>query len=146
MFITLLILPRCAHFKDQINRFWSRLQLPRHFHCIWNYFVQVFHLFIGLYYIIKTCRQLNVPDEEAFLQHLDIEQEMQETLPLLEEFIRLITEQMILHPPTEDSSLIQEILPQEYCELWTLDVELPTPYLLNIQCIRTCTLPVITCN
>ena len=141
-FISLLILPICAHFKDQINRFWTTLQLSGHFHCIWNYFMQVFHLLIGLYYIIKECRQLNVPDNEM-PQHLEVQQELPETLPPLEEFIRSITEQLILHPSIEDSSLLQEIPFQEYCELQTLDAELPILYLLDIQFARSCTPPVV---
>ena len=108
IFISLLILPICAHFQDQINRFWTTLQLSRHFHCICNYFSQVFHLFIGLYYIIKECRQLNVPDKKM-PQHLEVEQELPETSPPLEEFIRSIVEQLILHSSIEDSSLLQEI-------------------------------------
>ena len=79
-FISLLILPICVHFKDQINRFWTTLQLSGHFYCVWNYFAQVFHLFIGLYYIIKECRQLNVPNKET-PQHLEVEQELPETSP-----------------------------------------------------------------
>ena len=90
-FISLLTLLMCAHFKDQINTFWTTLQLSRHFHSIWNYFMQVFHLFTGLYFFIKECRQLNVPDKET-PQHLEVEQELPETLPPLEEFIRSITE------------------------------------------------------
>ena len=35
---------------------------------------------------------------------------------------------------------------QEYCELRTLDVELPTPYPLDIQCIHSYTPPVVTHN
>ena len=138
MFISLLILPICAHFKDQINRFWTTLQLSGHFHCVWNYFAQVFHLFIGLYYIIKECRQLNVPDKEM-PQHLEVEQELHKTSPPLEEFIRLIIEQLILHFSIEDSSLLQEIPFQEYCELQTLDAELPILYPLDIQFTRSCT-------
>ena len=107
MFISLLILPICAHFKDQINRFWTTLQLSGHFHCMWNYFMQVFHLFIGLYYIIKECRQLNVPDKEM-PQHLEVQQELPETSPPLEEFKRSITEQLILHSPIEHSSLLRK--------------------------------------
>ena len=137
-FISLLILPICAHFKDQINRFWTTLQLSGHFHCIWNYFAQVFHLFIGLYYIIKECRQLNVPDKEM-PQYLEIEQELPETSPPLEEFIRSITEQLILHSSIEDSSLLQEIPFQGYCELQTLDAELPILYPFDIQFTRSCT-------
>ena len=90
--ISLLIITICAHFKDQINRFWTTLQLSGYFHCVWNYFMQVFHLFIGLYYIIKECRQPNVPDKEM-PQHLDVE-ELPETSPPLEEFVRSITEQL----------------------------------------------------
>ena len=93
-FISLLILPICAHFKDQINRLWTTLQVSRYFCCTWNYFRQVFHLFIGLYYNIKKCRQLNVPDDET-PQHLDVEQKLPETSPPLDEFTRLITEQLI---------------------------------------------------
>ena len=137
MFISLLILPICAFFKDQINRFWTTLQLSGHFECVWKYFVQVFHLFIGLYYIIKECRQLNVPDKEM-PQHLDVE-ELPETSPPLEEFIRSITEQLILHSSIEDSSLSQEIPFQEYCALQTLDAELPILYPLDIQLTRSCT-------
>ena len=88
VFISLLILLICAHFKDQINRFWTTLQLSGHFHCVWNYFAQVFHLFIGLYHIIKECRQLNVLDKEM-PQHLEVEQELPKTSPLLEEFIKI---------------------------------------------------------
>ena len=145
MFISLLILPICTQFKDQINRSWTTLQLPGHFHHVWNYFGQVFHLFIGLYYIIKACRQLNVLDKEI-LQHLEVEQELAETLPPVKEFIRFNTEQLILHPPREDSSLIQEIPLQEYCELQILDIELPTPYLLDIQLIHSCTPLAVTHN
>ena len=86
----LLIHPTCAHFKDQINRFWTTLQLSGYFYCVWNYLAQVFHLFIGLYYIIKECRQLNVPDDEM-PQHLDVEQKLPETSPPLDEFTRSIT-------------------------------------------------------
>ena len=145
MFISLLILSICAHFKDQINRFWTTLQLSGHFHCIWNYFAQVFHHFIGLYYIIKECRQLNVPDKETS-QHLEVEQELPETSPPFKEFITLITEQLILHSSIEDSSLLQEIPIQEYCELQTLDAELPTLYPLDIQFARSCTLLVVIHN
>ena len=104
-FISLLVLPICAHFKDQINRFWTTLQLSGYLHYVWNYFAQVLHLFTGLYYIIKECRQLNVPDNEM-PQHLEVEQELPETSPSLDEFIRLITEQLILHSSIEDSSLL----------------------------------------
>ena len=142
MFISLLILPICAYFKDQINRFWTTLQLSGHFHCVWNYFVQVFRLFIGLYYIIKECRQLNVPDKET-PQHLEVEQELPKTSPPLEEFITLIIEQLILHPSIEDSSLLQEILFEEYCELQTLHAELPILYPLDIQFARSCTPQVV---
>ena len=131
MFILLLILPICAHFKDQIKRFWTTLQLSGYFYCIWNYFVQVFHLFIGLYYIIKKCRQLNVPEDEM-PQHLNVEQKLPETSPPLDEFTRTITEQLILHSSI-DSSLLQEIPFQEYCELQTLDAKLPILYPLHIQ-------------
>ena len=140
-FIPLLILPICAHFKDQINRLWTTLQVSRYFCCIWNYFRQVFHLFIGLYYVIKKCRQLNVPDDET-PQHLDVEQKLQETSPPLDEFTRLITEQLILHSSIEDSSLLQEIPFQEYCKLQTLDTELSTLYPLDIQFAKSCTPPV----
>ena len=61
-------------------------------------------------------------------QHLGVEQEFPETSPPSEEFIRSITEQLILHSPTEDSSLLQENPFQEYYELWTLDTELLIPY------------------
>ena len=63
-----------------------------------------------------------MPDKET-PQHLEVEQELPETSPPLEEFIRSITEQLILHSSIEDSSLLQEIPFQEYCELQTLDVE-----------------------
>ena len=72
-------------------------------------------------------------------QHLEVEQELPETSPPLEEFIRLITEQLILHSSIEDSSLLQEIPSQEYCELQTLDAELQILYPLNIQFARSCT-------
>ena len=104
-FISLLILPICAYFKDQINRFWTTLQVSRYFYCIWNYFTQVFHLFIGLYYVMKECRQLNVLDDEM-PQHLEVEQKLPETLPPLDEFTRSTMEQLILHPSTEESSVL----------------------------------------
>ena len=69
-----------------------------------EYFAQVFHLFIRLYYIIKECKQLNIPNKEM-PQHLDVEEELPETSPPLEEFITLITEQLILHSSIEDSPL-----------------------------------------
>ena len=100
--------------------------------------MQVFHLFIGLYYVIKECRQLNVPDNET-PQHLEVEQELPETSPPLDEFIRSITEQLILQSSIEDSSLLQEISFPEYCELQTLDAELPILYPLDIQFARSCT-------
>ena len=144
-FISLLILPICAHFKDQINRFWTTLQVSGYFYCVWNYFAQIFHLFIGLYHIIKECRQLHVPDDEM-PQHLGVEQILPETLPPLDEFTRSITEQLILHSSIEDSSLLQEILLQEYCELQTLDAELPILYPLDIQFARSCTPLVVIHN
>ena len=104
--------------------------------------MQVFHLFIGLYHIIKECRQLHVPDDET-PQYLDVEQILPETLPQLDEFTRPITEQLILHSSIEDSSLLQEIPLQEYCELQTLDAELPILYPLDIQFARSCTPPVV---
>ena len=55
----------------------------------------------------------------------------------------MITEQLIIHSSIEDSSLLQEIPFQEYCELQTLDVELPILYPLDIQFIRSCTPPVV---
>ena len=61
-------------------------------------------------------------------QHLEVKQELPETLPPLEEFIRLITEQLILHSLIEGSSLLQEIPFKEYCKLQTLDAELPILY------------------
>ena len=105
--------------------------------------MQVFHLLIGLYHIIERCRQLSVPDEGVFLPHIDVEQELPEVLPPLEESLTLVTEQLVLHPPIEDSSLVQEIPQQEYCKLQILDVDLPTPYPLDIQCICSCTPPVV---
>ena len=126
-FISLLIFPICVHFKDQIHRFWTTLQVSGYFYCIWNYFVQVFHLFIGLYHIIKECRQHHVPDDEM-LQHVDEEQILPETLPPLDEFARSITEQLILYSSIEDSSLLQELPLQEYCELQALNAELPILY------------------
>ena len=123
----------------------TTLQLSECFYCIWNYFVQVFHLFIGLYYIIKECRQLNVPDNEM-PQHLEVEQELPETSPPLDEFIRFITEQLILHSSIQDLSLLQEIPFEEYCELQTLDADLPILYPLDIQFARSCTPPVVIHN
>ena len=76
-------------------------------------------------------------------QHLEVEQESPETSPPLEEFIGSITEQLILHSSIKDSSLLQEIPFQEYCELQTLDAELPILYPLDIQFTRSCTLPVV---
>ena len=144
-FISLLVCPTCAHFKDQINRFWTTLQVSRYFYCVWNYFVQVFDLFIGLYHVIKECRQLHVPDDEM-PQHLDVEQILPEILPPLGEFTRSIIEQLILHSSIEDSSLLQEISLQEYCELQTLDTELPILYPLDIQFARSCTPLVVIHN
>ena len=72
-------------------------------------------------------------------QHLDVEQKLPETSPPLDEFTRSITEQLILHSSIEDSSLLQEIPFQEYCEMQTLDVELPIQYPLDIQFARSCT-------
>ena len=71
-------------------------------------------------------------------QHLEVEQKLPETSPPLEEFIRLITEQLILLSSIDDSSLLQEIPFQEYCELQTLDAELPILYPLDIQFARSC--------
>ena len=68
---------------------------------------------------------------------------MPETSPPLKEFIRLITEQLILHSSIEHSSLLQEIPFQEYFELQTLDEELPIIYPLDIQFTRSCTPPVV---
>ena len=56
----------------------------------------------------------------------------------MDEFIRSITEQLILHSSIEDSSPFQE-----YCELQTLDAELPIPYPLDIQFARSCTTQVV---
>ena len=145
MFISLFIFPICAHFKNQTSKFWTTLQLSEHFHCIWNYFLHIFHLFIGLYYIIKECRWLNVPDEEM-PQHPEVEQELPETLPPLEEFIRSITEQLILKHSIEDSLLLQEIPLQKYCKLWTLDVGIPIKYSLDIQFTSFCTPLVVIHN
>ena len=61
----------------------------------------------------------------------------------MEEFIRSIPEQLILHSSIEDSSLLQEISFQEYCKLQTLDAELPILYPLDIQFARSCTPPVV---
>ena len=67
-------------------------------------------------------------------QHLEVEQELPETSAPLEEFIRSIT---------EDSSLLQKIPFQEYCDLQTPDAELPNLYPLDIQFARSCTPPVV---
>ena len=72
-------------------------------------------------------------------QHLEVGQKLPETSPSLDEFIRSITEHLILHSSIEDSSLLQEIPFQEYCELQTLDAELPILYPLDIQFARSCT-------
>ena len=64
-------------------------------------------------------------------QHLEVEQELSETSPSLDEFTRSITEQLILHSSIEDPSLLQEIPFQEYCELQTPDAELPILYPLD---------------
>ena len=98
--------------------------------------MELFHT-SGFYHLIKECRQLNVPDNEM-PQHLDLEHILPETLPPLDEFTGSITEQLILHSSIEDSSLLQEIPLQEYCELQTLDAELPILYPLDIQFARSC--------
>ena len=72
-------------------------------------------------------------------QHPEVEQELPEILPPLEEFIRLITEQLILQPPIEDLSLLLEIPLHEYCELWTLNVAIPIQYSFDIQFASFCT-------
>ena len=79
-------------------------------------------------------------------QHLEVEQELPETSPLLEEFITSITEQLIPHSSIKDSSLLQEIPFQEYCELQTLHAELPILYPLDIQFTRSCTPLVVIHN
>ena len=104
-----------------------------------------FYLFIGLYHILKECRQLHVHDDEM-PQHLDVEQILPKTLPPLHEFTRSITKQFILHSSIEDSSLLQEIPLQEYCELQTLDVALHILYPLDIQFARCCTPPIVIHN
>ena len=40
--------------------------------------MQAFHIFIGLYYAMKECRQFYVPDDEM-PQHLDVEEKLPET-------------------------------------------------------------------
>ena len=77
------------------------------------------------------------------LQHLDVEQILPKTLPPLDEFTRSITEQLMIYSSIEDSSLLQEIPLQEYCELQTLDADLPILYPLDIQLARFCTPPVV---
>ena len=108
--------------------------------------MELFHAsfpsFIGLSYIIKECRQLNALDNET-PQHIEVEQELPETSPSLDEFIRSITEQLILYSSIEDSSLLQEISFQIYCELQTLDAELPILYPFDIQFARSCTTLVV---
>ena len=74
-----------------------------------------------------------------FLNILEIEQELPETSPPLDEFIRSITEKVILHSSIEDSSLLQETPFPEYGELQTLDAEVPILYPLDIQFARSCT-------
>ena len=61
----------------------------------------------------------------------------------MDEFIRSITEQFILHSSIEDSSLLHKISFQENCELQTLDAELPILYPLAIKFARSYTPPVI---
>ena len=72
-------------------------------------------------------------------QHLEVGQKLPETSPPLDEFIRSIREQLILHSSIEYSLLLQEIPFWEYCELQTLDTELPILYPLDIQFARSCT-------
>ena len=60
----------------------------------------------------------------------------------MDEFPRFIIEQLI-HSSIEDSSLLQEIPLQEYCELQTLDAELPILYPFDIQFARSCKPPVV---
>ena len=90
----------------------------------------------------KEFEQINIT-ADRIPQHLDIKKESSETLPPSEEFIRLITEQLILPYPLDNSLLLQEISPQEFCDLQTLEVELPILYPFDIQYICSSTPPVV---
>ena len=107
-FISFLILPICTHYWHHINKFQMILQVFRHFHCIWNYFAQLFNLFLGLYYIKKEFKQLYVSDKNM-PQQLVVQQVLPKTPPPLEESIHLITEQLILYPATDNPSPLWEI-------------------------------------
>ena len=123
-----LYFPHVHILRIKLTDFGQHYNYPDTF-TVYRIILHKFFIFsLDFFFFIKECRQLNIPDNET-PQHLDVEQILPETSPPLDEFTRSITKQLILHSSIEDSSLLQEIPFQEYCELQTLDAELPILYI-----------------
>ena len=115
--IVLFVLPLLLHFNEHINIFCTVSQVFEHFHSIRTYTAHVFHLFLAFYHILQELRWLNFHDKK--IKWPALEQELKEVSPPSDEFIKQVTEKLIISLSTYEAHLHQEIpqqQEQEYSE------------------------------
>ena len=116
-------------------------------HRVGTYTAHVFHLFLAFYHILKELRQLHFHDKKT--QWPAVEQVLKEVSPPSDEFIKQVTEQLIISLPMYEAHLHQKIpqqQEQEYCEAYVFEVELSTSHQSDILITCPSTSPVVNSN
>ena len=111
-------------------------------HRITLYTIHIFNTLLGLYTILNKLWQLQ-PHDQRFQQSW-IQEALTQILPLLDEFLTEVREQLTVFPSTEQASPIQEIQ-QECCDSQVFEMELffsHTPHIF-IECTYA---PPVVCN
>ena len=104
--IVLFVLPLLLQFNTCINVLHTIPHIIEHFRGVGAYTMHIFYLFLGFYHILKEFRQLHLDDEN--FQQIAVEQILKESSPPPDEFIKQVTEQLILASFPDKSHSLQE--------------------------------------
>ena len=129
-----------TYFKDSI--FWTLLRTGDSIHHITIYTMHSFNILSGLYSILNELQQLQPQDQ--WFQQPRTQKALIQILPLLDEFLTEVREQLTVFPSTEQALPIQEIQ-QECCDSQVYETEqffTHTPHIF----IEHTYAPLVVCN
>ena len=142
------MLPLLLYFNKCINILHTFSRIFDHFHHVGIYTVNVFHLFLAFYHILKELRQLHFNDKK--IQKPAVEQVLKEIAPPPDKFIQQVREQLtisfhkeVLAPSDE---FIRQVKEQLTISFHTYEAELPTSHQFDILSTHSPTSPVMNNN
>ena len=110
--------------------------------------MNVFHLFLAFYHILKELRQLHFNEKK--IQQPAVEQVLKEVAPRPDEFIQQVREQLTISfhkevlPPSDE--FIRQVKGQLMISFYTYEAELPTSHQFDILSTHSPTSPVVNNN